>query len=328
MSSTDLVERLLAGDRRALGRLITLVDDGTQEGKEAIVKLFPKTGHAQIIGITGSPGVGKSSLINAIVKCLRTKKKTVGIVAVDPSSPFSGGALLGDRIRMQDHFTDEGVFIRSIASRGSLGGLSRSVNNVVRLLDAFGSDVIIVETVGAGQVEVEIVKVAQTIIVVMSPGYGDVIQMLKAGIIEIGDIFVINKSDLEGAHRTFEGLMSVLELNQKKEGWNPPIIQTVAVANKGITELVDTIELHRDYIQKASILTSREGKRIENELIQLVNEQVYEKITKGDIGEGENLSTIVSKVLSKQLDPYSAAQRILSALGKAKHQPRDIYSKI
>jgi LAO/AO transport system kinase len=321
LSSTDLVERLLAGDRRALGRLITLVDDGTQEGKEAIVKLFPKTGHAQIIGITGSPGVGKSSLINAIVKCLRAKKKTVGIVAVDPSSPFSGGALLGDRIRMQDHFTDEGVFIRSIASRGSLGGLSRSVNNVVRLLDAFGSDVIIVETVGAGQVEVEIVKVAQTIIVVMSPGYGDVIQMLKAGIIEIGDIFVINKSDLEGAYRTFEGLMSVLELNQKKEGWNPPIIQTVAVANKGITELVDTIELHRDYIQKASILTSREGKRIENELIQLVNERVYEKITKGDIGEGENLNTIVSKVLSKQLDPYSAAQRILSALGKAKHYP-------
>jgi LAO/AO transport system kinase len=321
LSSTDLAERLLAGDRRALGRLITLVDDGTKEGKEAIVKLFPKTGHAQIIGITGSPGVGKSSLINAVVKCLRAKKKTVGIVAVDPSSPFSGGALLGDRIRMQDHFTDEGVFIRSIASRGSLGGLSRSVNNVVRLLDAFGSDVIIVETVGAGQVEVEIVKVAQTIIVVMSPGYGDVIQMLKAGIIEIGDIFAINKSDLEGAHRTYEGLMSVLELNQKKEDWNPPIIQTVAVANKGITELVDTIELHRDYIQKTSILTSRESKRIENELIQLVNEQVYEKITKGDIGEGENLNTIVAKVLFRQLDPYSAAQRILSALGKSRHDP-------
>jgi LAO/AO transport system kinase len=222
---------------------------------------------------------------------------------------------------MQDHFTDEGVFIRSLASRGSLGGLSRSVNNVVRLLDAFGRDVIIVETVGAGQVEVEIIKVAQTIIVVMSPGYGDVIQMLKAGIIEIGDIFVINKSDLEGANRTFEGLLSVLELNQKKEGWNPPILQTVAVANKGITELVDTIQLHRDYIEKTSILSSRESKRIENELIQLVNEQVYEKITKGDIGEGENLNTMVSKVLSKRLDPYSAAQRILSALSKAEHQP-------
>jgi LAO/AO transport system kinase len=316
----DLVERLLIGDRRALSKLITLVDDGAPEGKEAVVKLFPKTGRAHIIGITGSPGVGKSSLINAIVTNIRAKKKTVGIVAVDPSSPFSGGALLGDRIRMQDHFTDEGVFIRSLASRGSLGGLSRSVNNVIRLLDAFGRDVIIVETVGAGQVEVEIIKVAQTIIVVMAPGYGDVIQMLKAGIIEIGDIFVINKSDLDGAHRAVEGLMSVLELNQQKEGWRPPIIQTVAVAQKGIAELVDTIETHRDYIQKTSILNSRESKRIENELIQLVNEQVYEKITKGDIGEGENLNAIVSKVLSKQLDPYSAAQRIVSSLGQGKHE--------
>jgi LAO/AO transport system kinase len=314
------VQRLLAGDRRALGKLITLVDDGTQEGKEAIVKLFPKTGNAHIIGITGSPGVGKSSLINAMVKNIREKNKTVGIVAVDPSSPFSGGALLGDRIRMQDHFIDEGVFIRSLASRGSLGGLSRSVNNVVRLLDAFGRDVIIVETVGAGQVEVEIVKIAQTVIVVISPGYGDVIQMLKAGIIEIGDMFVINKSDLEGANRTVEGLMSVLELNQEKEGWNRPIIQTVAIANKGITELMDTIERHRDYIQKSGILRLRESKRIENELVQLINEQVYEKITRGDIGEGEDLNTMVSKVLSKQLDPYSAAQKILSGISKDKHE--------
>jgi LAO/AO transport system kinase len=296
------------------------VDDGTQEGKEAIVKLFPKTGKAHIIGITGSPGVGKSSLINAMVKNIREKNRTVGIVAVDPSSPFSGGALLGDRIRMQDHFTDEGVFIRSLASRGSLGGLSRSVNNVVRLLDAFGRDVIIVETVGAGQVEVEIVKIAQTVIVVISPGYGDVIQMLKAGIIEIGDIFVINKSDLEGADRTVEGLMSVLELNQNKEGWNRPIIQTVALANKGITELTDTIERHRDYIQESGVLRLRESKRIENELVQLVNEQVYEKITSGDIGEGEDLNTMVSKVLSKQLDPYSAAERILSGISKDKNE--------
>ncbi len=314
------MERLLAGDRRALGKLITLVDDGACEGREAIVRLFPKTGRAHIIGITGPSGVGKSSLINAVVRNLRVKKKTVGVVAVDPSSPFSGGALLGDRIRMQDHFTDEGVFIRSLASRGSLGGLSRSVNNVIRLLDAFGRDVIIVETVGAGQVEVEIVKVAQTIIVMMSPGYGDVIQMLKAGIIEIGDIFVINKSDLEGAHRTVEGLMSVLELNQQKEGWKPPIIETVAIGQKGISELVDTLERHRDYIQKTGVLSTRESRRIENELIQLVNEQVYEKITRCDTGEGESLRTIVSKVLSKQLDPYSAAQRIISALSQGKYK--------
>jgi len=313
--SLDLVERLLNRDRRALGKLMTLVDDGAPEGKEAIIKLFPKTGRAHIVGITGAPGVGKSSLINAITGKLREKGKTVGIVAVDPTSPFSGGALLGDRIRMQDHFTDEGVFIRSLASRGSVGGLSKSVNNMIRLLDAFGRDVIIVETVGAGQAEVDIVKVAHTVIVILSPSYGDVIQMLKAGIIEIGDMFVINKSDLEGAHRAFEGLMSVLELSQQREGWKPPIIETVATEQRGITELVETIERHREYLEKTKLLNIRESKRVENELIDLVNERVYEKIKEGNTGEGENLKTIVSKVVSKQLDPYSAAEKIISALG-------------
>jgi len=313
--SLDLVERLLSGDRRALGKLMTLVDDGTSEGKDAIIRLFPKTGRAHIVGITGAPGVGKSSLINAITRKLREKGKTVGIIAVDPTSPFSGGALLGDRIRMQDHFTDEGVFIRSLASRGSVGGLSKSVNNVIRLLDAFGRDVIIVETVGAGQAEVDIVKVAHTVIVTLSPGYGDIIQMLKAGIIEIGDMFVINKSDLEGAHRAFEGLMSVLELSQQREGWKPPIIETIATAQKGVTELVETIERHREYLKKTKLINLRESKRVESELINLVNEHVYEKIKESSTGEGENLKTIVSKVVSKQLDPYSAADKIISALG-------------
>jgi LAO/AO transport system kinase len=312
--SSDLVDRLLSGDRRALGKLMTLVDDATQEGREAIVKLFPKTGRAHIIGITGSPGVGKSSLINAIVKKLREQNKTVGIVAVDPSSPFSGGALLGDRIRMQDHFTDEGVFIRSLASRGSLGGLSKSVNNVVRLLDAFGRDFVIVETVGAGQVEVDIIKVAHTVVVVMSPGYGDIIQMLKAGIIEIGDIFVVNKSDLEGAHRVIEGLMSVLEFNEEKKGWKPPIIQTVAVASKGINELMDAIGKHDEYLHQTGLLKEREERRIENELIGLINEQVYQRITDGDSG-GAGLKAMVSKVFSKKLDPYSAAKSMIDSLG-------------
>jgi LAO/AO transport system kinase len=314
--SIDLVNSLLKGDRRALGKLITLVDDGAPEGKEAVIKLFPNTGHSRIIGITGPPGVGKSSLINSLVKKLREKKKTVGIVAVDPSSPFSGGALLGDRIRMQDHFTDEGVFIRSLGSRGSLGGLSRSVNNVVRLLDAFGRDIIIVETVGAGQVEVEIVKVAHTVLVVMSPGYGDTIQMLKAGIIEIGDIFVINKSDLEGANRVVEGLMSVLEYNQKKEVWRPPIIETVAIANKGVTELVDAIEKHMEYLKQSNKLKERESRRVENELLTLVNDQVHERLTGADSREGGSLKDMVSKVLSKQLDPYSAAQKLVGNLGR------------
>ena len=314
--SLDLVSNLLKGDRRALGKLITLVDDGAPEGKEAVVRLFPKTGRARIIGITGPPGVGKSSLINSLVTRLREKKKTVGIVAVDPSSPFSGGALLGDRIRMQDHFTDEGVFIRSLGSRGSLGGLSRSVNNVVRLLDAFGRDIIIVETVGAGQVEVEIVKVAHTVLVVMSPGYGDTIQMLKAGIIEIGDIFVINKSDLDGANRVVEGLTSVLEFNQEKEGWRPPVIETVAVANKGIADLMDAIEKHMEYLQQTNKLKERESRRIENELLGLVNDQVYERIAGDNSKGGENLKAMVSKVLSKQLDPYSAAEKLVETLGR------------
>jgi LAO/AO transport system kinase len=310
------VSDLLKGDRRALGKLITLVDDGAPEGKEAVVRLFPKTGRAHIIGITGPPGVGKSSLIDSLVRVFRGEKKTVGIVAVDPSSPFSGGALLGDRIRMQDHFTDDGVFIRSLGSRGSLGGLSRSANNVVRLLDAFGRDIIIVETVGAGQVEVEIVKVAHTVLVVMSPGYGDTIQMLKAGIIEIGDIFVINKSDLEGAHRVVEGLMSVLEFNQEKEGWRPPIIETVAVADKGIAELTNSIAKHLEYLQQTNQLKERESRRIENELLSLVNDQVYERIAGDNSREGENLKVMVSKVLSKQLDPYSAADKLVEMLGR------------
>lgn len=312
--SPDLVDRLLNGDRRALGKLITLVDDGTLEGKQAIVRLFPKTGRAHIIGITGSPGVGKSSLINGLVRKFREQKKTVGIVAVDPSSPFSGGALLGDRIRMQDHFTDEGVFIRSLGSRGSLGGLSKSVNNIVMLLDAFGRDFIIVETVGAGQVEVDIVKVAHTVLVVMSPGYGDIIQMLKAGIIEIGDIFVINKSDLEGAHRVVEGLMSVLEYNQDKKGWKPPIIETVAITNQGIAELDDAVLRHMEYLQQTGLLKERESRRVEDEIIKLVNDQVYEKIVEGG-SEEDDLKTIVSKVLSKQLDPYSAAEKLVTKLG-------------
>jgi LAO/AO transport system kinase len=292
---------------------MTLVDDGTPEGKEAIIQLFPKTGHAHILGITGAPGVGKSSLINAITKKLREKGKTIGIVAVDPTSPFSGGALLGDRIRMQDHFMDEGVFIRSLASRGSTGGLSKSVNNMIRLLDAFGRDLIIVETTGAGQAEVDVVKVSHSVIVILSPGYGDVIQMLKAGIIEIGDVFVINKSDMEGAHRALEGLMSVLELSQQKEGWKPPIIETVATAQKGITELVESIEQHKEYLEKTKLLHVRESRRVEFELISLINERVYEKIKESNVG-GENLKTIVSKILSKQLDPYSAAEKIISAL--------------
>jgi LAO/AO transport system kinase len=292
---------------------MTLVDDGAREGKEAIIQLFPKTGHAHIVGITGAPGVGKSSLIGAMTKKLREKGRTVGIIAVDPTSPFSGGALLGDRIRMQDHFMDEGVFIRSLASRGSVGGLSKSVNNMIRLLDAFGRDLIIVETTGAGQAEVDVVKVAHSVIVILSPGYGDVIQMLKAGIIEIGDVFVINKSDMEGAHRALEGLMSVLELSQQKEGWKPPIIETVATAQKGITELVESIDQHKEYLEKTKLLHVRESRRVEFELISLINERVYEKIKESNVG-GENLKTIVSKILSKQLNPYSAAEKIISAL--------------
>ncbi len=234
----DLVDRLLAGDRRAVARLISLVENGAPESREALAALFPHTGHAHIVGITGSPGSGKSTLVNQLAKVFRRQGATVGIVAVDPTSPFSGGAILGDRIRMQDLCGDPGVFIRSMATRGALGGLARATSDVVKVLDAFGKDVILVETVGVGQDEVDIAKAAHTTIVVEAPGMGDDIQAIKAGVMEIADILVVNKADREGAERTVAALEMMLDLNGHPAcGWQTPVLKTVATQDEGIADL-------------------------------------------------------------------------------------------
>src|ERR687887_903569 len=257
MSSAQLSERVLAGDARAVARAISKVEDGAGDSSELMKALFPHTGRGLVVGITGAPGAGKSSLVDKLAALYRRRGERVGIVAVDPSSPFSGGAILGDRIRMQTLGLDPGVFIRSMATRGNLGGLARATVDAVAILDAAGFEKIIVETVGVGQDEVEIVKTADVSVVVLVPGMGDDIQAIKAGIMEIGDIFVINKADKEGVYATEKELESLLSLASRADGWDPPIVKTVATENKGIEELAAAIASYREFQRKAEASLGR-----------------------------------------------------------------------
>ncbi|MDP3046640.1 MAG: methylmalonyl Co-A mutase-associated GTPase MeaB, partial [Chloroflexota bacterium] len=302
----DLVDRLLAGDRRAVARLISLVENGAPESREALAALFPHTGHAHIVGITGSPGSGKSTLVNQIAKAFRRQGATVGIVAVDPTSPFSGGAILGDRIRMQELCGDPGVFIRSMATRGALGGLARATSDVVKVLDAFGKDVILVETVGVGQDEVDIARAAHTTVVVEAPGMGDDIQALKAGVMEIADILVVNKADREGAERTVAALEMMLDLNGHPAcGWQIPVLKTVATQNEGIAGLVDATLRHRQFLLQSGNLALRERERVDRELADLVQERLRALVLAA-VAPGE-IDALVDGIVTRRLDPYAAA---------------------
>ncbi|NJE01485.1 methylmalonyl Co-A mutase-associated GTPase MeaB [Thermococcus sp. JdF3] len=312
-----LIERMLTGDKRATARLITLVENDEEKAREIISKIYPHTGNAYIVGITGPPGAGKSTLLDKLIRVARAEGKVVGVIAIDPTSPFTGGALLGDRIRMQRHSTDPGVFIRSMATRGSLGGLAKATADAIKVLDAYGCDVIFVETVGVGQIEIDIVKTADTVVLVTVPGLGDDIQAIKAGLMEIADVFVINKADKEGADATYFELNMMLDLEKERwerRGWRPRIVETVATTMRGIRDLWNAISEHREFLKRSGEIEQKRQFRAEEEVKTIVSGRIS-RIVGEKLGE-EEISSLIGMVVRREIDPYSAADRILEkALG-------------
>ena len=313
-SPDELVARAREGEARAIGRLISQVEDGSPLLRDVMAALAPYagglTGGAHIVGLTGSPGVGKSTSTNALVSELRRRELRVGVLAVDPSSPYSGGALLGDRIRMSEHATDPGVFIRSMAARGHLGGVSRATPQALRVLDAAGCDVILVETVGVGQSEVEIARLADTTIVLLAPGMGDGIQAAKAGILEIGDVYVVNKADRDGADQVRRELRSMLALAERPEGgWRPPVLKTVASAGQGAAGVVDTIDEHRAWAEESGELARRRVRRARSEIEAIALTALRERW--GSVDSGNRLDELASSVVDGESDPYAAADALL-----------------
>lgn len=330
-SVETLVQELQSGNRRALARVISYVENESPEGQKALQLLYPHTGGAYTVGITGAPGTGKSSLVNALTKTLRQQGKTVGIVAVDPTSPFSGGAVLGDRFRMNDLSGDRGVFIRSMATRGNLGGLARTTFDVVRIMDAAGFDYILIETVGAGQSEVDIAKAAQTTIVVEAPGLGDDIQAIKAGILEIADILVVNKADRPGVKNTVRALRTMLDLGHRQrmvahhgqlmllqeapdqpdyDFWQVPIIQTIATENDGLESLVAKIDAHAEHLRETGMNRDRERLRLETELVGRLQDRLLRKLLEAT--DPDRLEQLLQQIVDRQLDPATAVRQLVN----------------
>lgn len=311
MQSAELVARLVAGERRALARLITRVEEGSRERLREVVRLLhPHTGNAHLVGITGPPGVGKSTLISALIAEWRRRRRTVAVLAIDPTSPFSGGALLGDRVRMQDHVLDPGVFVRSMASRGHLGGLSWAAPQGLLVLDAAGFDIVVVETVGVGQAEVEIASVADTTVVTLAPGMGDAIQAAKAGILEVADVFCVNKADYDGTDRTIRELQQMQQLSHGE--WVVPIRRAVASTGEGVSGLADAINEHHTWLLQTSRLRHQHLSRARVQLREIALEQMRARFP--PIGESDLIDKLVQQIADLEMDPYTAADRLIAEL--------------
>ena len=313
-SFQSLIQELRNGNARALARAISTVENRTPGWAELLKELFPHTGHAGILGLTGPPGAGKSTLVDQLARHYRKQNRTVGVIAVDPTSPYTGGAILGDRIRMQDHFSDPGIYIRSMATRGSLGGLARTTADVATVLDASGRDLIMIETVGVGQDEVDIVRLADITIVMLVPGMGDDVQSIKAGIMEIADIFVINKSDHDGAERVEREIRALQSLAVRSDQWTPPIVKTVASEGVGIAELVAAIAAYEAHLQKGNLSLQHKVENWQERLVEMLRDALLEK-ARGQLADG-SVARYAAEVAEHKRDPYTLVEEIVGKLGK------------
>ena len=313
MNTQSTIDAIVSGDVRMAARLMRLLDDGSAQALATLKGLHGKAGSARVIGITGSPGVGKSTITDNLVKSFRERGDTVGVVAVDPTSPFSGGAILGDRVRMQRHATDDGVFIRSLATRGHFGGLTASTQGVVKIMDAMGKDVVIVETVGVGQDEVDVVRLADTTLVVTVPGLGDDIQAIKAGILEVADVFVVNKVDRDGSARTISELEHMIDLarpQQRQAGWRPPVVGTCALDGRGFDVLLGAMDQHWTHLAGSGNLQARRRERARMELLDLIQTQAMDRLMRKLEAE-ESMDEVIDRIADGQTDPYSVCEEIM-----------------
>jgi len=313
------VERIRAGDVRALARAISTIEDGRPESLELLKALFPHSGRARVIGLTGAPGAGKSTLVDQLAREYRKQQRTVGIIAVDPTSPYTGGAILGDRIRMQSHHADPGIYIRSMATRGCLGGLARATTEVATVLDASGKDLVLIETVGVGQDEVDIVRLADITVVILVPGMGDDVQTIKAGIMEIADIFVINKSDREGADRVEREIRAMQTLAVRKDPWTPAIVKTVATEGKGVSDLVRAIAGYEDFLAQHDLLMKKKISNWRERLVDMLRDALLQRLLRERMQEND-LARLATEIAEHRRDPYSLVEEIVGSFALSREE--------